>query len=229
MDKKIPENVLPYPLPPWRHDFRALSVFGEADEQKLRPLIPAPLSLTSNLIQLAVMRFDSTTPKTPYYDAAVIASVKYGSVSGGYWIFGFTSTDEVLSGTREIWGYRMKLADRIEIADEGGELKGFTERRGKRVLAVTIQPDDRKFEPPVMFPRIFLKLVPHATVAETDIKRVVVMEVETQRVDVNLKGAGRLEFEPSQDDPLHLLEPIKIIGATYVCGHQILPWGKELS
>jgi len=102
MDKILPDGMLPYPLPPWRHDFRALSVFGEADEHKLRTLVPLPLVLISNVIQLAVVRFDSTTPTTPYYDAAVIAAIKYGSVSGGYWIFGFTSTDEVLSGTREL-------------------------------------------------------------------------------------------------------------------------------
>lgn len=174
------------------------------------------------------MHFDCTTPKTPYYDTAVIAGVRYGGVSGGYWIFGFTSTDEVLSGTRELWGYRMKLADRMELTEEGGHLKGFAERRGKRVLSLTVKPDDRNFEPPMMFPRIFLKLIPRAGVAEADVKRVVVMEAETQRVDVSLKGGGKIEFEPSDDDPLHLLEPIKVLGATYVCGHQILPWGKEL-
>ena len=45
MDKLIPDNILPYPLPPWEHDYRVLAVFGEVEEARLQPLVPPPLKL----------------------------------------------------------------------------------------------------------------------------------------------------------------------------------------
>ena len=98
MDKQIPDSLLPYPLPPWEHDFRVLAVFARLDETALQAVVPAPLKLRSNIVQFSVMYFDSSVPTEPYYDAAVIADVEYGDVTGGYWISGFTSTDLVHVG-----------------------------------------------------------------------------------------------------------------------------------
>ena len=102
---------LPYPLPPWRHRFRTLSVFCEVDDNELAKRIPKPLRLSSNIVQFTVMHFESTVPTRPYYDSAVITQVEHKGKLGGNWLYGFTSTDQVLCGTREIWGYNMKLAD----------------------------------------------------------------------------------------------------------------------
>ena len=66
------------------------------------------MKLRGNFVQISVMYFDSSVPVEPYYDAAVIAPVSFEGVDGGYWVHGYTSTDTVLSGTREIWGYKMK-------------------------------------------------------------------------------------------------------------------------
>ena len=61
MVKTIPDNVLTYPLPPWEHDFRVLAMFGEVDTEKLAPLVPKPLSLCSNMVQISVMHFALTS------------------------------------------------------------------------------------------------------------------------------------------------------------------------
>ena len=39
-------------------------------------------------------------------------------------------------------------------------------------------------------------------------------------------GDAKVEFEPSEDDPLHLLAPKRILGASYVAGNQVLNPGR---
>lgn len=228
MVKTIPDNVLTYPLPPWEHDFRVLAIFGEVDTEKLAPLVPKPLSLCSNVVQISVMHFASTVPKEPYYDAAVIADVEYGGVRGGYWVYGFTSTDTVQAGTREIWGYRMKRGDDWTLDGDGKHFSGYVSRRGKKVIAIDMRAGEVEFTPPALFPRLFLKVFPKASRAEADIKKVVVMRAVTTAMYTEVKGDAKLILQRSELDPLYRLEPIQSLGAVYLEGHQILPWAEEL-
>ena len=153
-EKQLDSELLPYPLPPWRHRFRTLSIFCEVDEAALLPRVPAPLELASNVVQITVMHFESTVPTRPYYDSAVIAQVRYGSEVGGHWVHAFTSTDQVCAGTRELWGFRMKLAS-MELHVDANRIWGFTERLGRRVIEIDMQPTGREFEPLKTFPRLF--------------------------------------------------------------------------
>ena len=83
-EKQLDTELLPYPLPPWKHRFRTLSIFCEVDEAALSTRVPAPLELASNVVQITVMHFESTVPPRPYYDSAVIAQVRYtGARSAG--------------------------------------------------------------------------------------------------------------------------------------------------
>ena len=134
-EKQLDTELLPYPLPPWKHRFRTLSIFCEVDEAALSTRVPAPLELASSVVQITVMHFESTVPPRPYYDSAVIAQVRYGGEIGGHWVHAFTSTDQVCSGTRELWGFRMKLAS-MELHVDTNRIWGFTERLGRRVIEI---------------------------------------------------------------------------------------------
>ena len=228
MDEMILEQVLPYPLPPWEHDFRVLAVFGETDEKILEPLIPKPLRLRSAVVQMSVMHFNSSVPVEPYYDAAIIADVEYNGTSGGYWVYGFTSTDTVQAGTREIWGYKMKRGDNWELGGDGSRYKGIVGRRGVDLLSIDMEVNDKDFSPPALFPRIFLKVIPCASEPKASLKKVVVMRAETTEIHKDLKGDAVIEFGYSESDPLHLFDSSKLLGANYLEGHQILPWAEEM-
>ena len=226
-EKQLDTALLPYPLPPWRHRFRTLSIFCEVDEAALLPRVPAPLALASNVVQVTVMHFESTVPARPYYDSAVIAQVRYGGEVGGHWVHAFTSTDQVCAGTRELWGFRMKLAS-MELHVDTNRIWGFTERLGRRVIAIDMRPTGREFEPLKTFPRLFVKALPEADRADAIKRQVVQLPAETE-ITGTVWGEGTVAFEPSEDDPTHLLAPKRVLGASLVSGNQVLPWGVVLS
>jgi len=221
-----PRDFLPYPLPPWEHDFRTLAVHCQAEEASLRRFIPAPFELASDRIQVAVMRFDCQVPARLYYDAAIIALVRYKGITGGFWPFSYNSTDQAMSGTREIWGYNMKLSE-MAITESDDRLTGATSRLGKTIISIAMIPTGEDVETVDMFPRLFLKATPDQT--HPDGARASVIRMDTRpEPQTHLTGTGEVSFEPSEDDPLHEVKITKIFGATFTTGHQILPWGEDL-
>lgn len=224
MNSELPIDLMPYPLPPWRHRFRTLSVFCQVDEAAIAPRIPAPLELNSDIVQVTVMHFESTVPDRPYYDSAVIAQVRLGNDIGGHWAHAFTSTDQVLAGTRELWGYNMKLADIALHVDEP-RIWGSTTRLGRRVIEIDMTPTGTPFEVPNMFPRLFVKAIPHSEKSVALTREVVMMVADTE-VTQTVWGQADLRLEESLHDPVHLLKPERILGANYMAGEQVLNWGK---
>ena len=59
-------------------------------------------------------------------------------------------------------------------------------------------------------------------------RQVVQLPAETE-ITGTIWGEGSVRFEPSHDDPTHLLRPTRILGASLVSGNQVLPWGVVLS
>ncbi|MFT5114721.1 MAG: hypothetical protein ACI8P9_004061, partial [Parasphingorhabdus sp.] len=49
---------------------------------------------------------------------------------------------------------------------------------------------------------------------------------DTEYVSKTLWGEADIRFEDSQHDPLSRLKPVRIIGANFVAGSQVLNWGK---
>ena len=221
------DNFLPYPLPPWEHDFQTLAVHCQVDTASLVPFIPPPLELASDQIQLAVMRFDCQVPTRLYYDAAVIVLVRYQNTVGGFWPFAYNSTDQAMSGTREIWGYNMKLAD-IKLERLTDSAEGHVSRLGKTIMSVSMNVEEKIVKTTDMFPRLFLKYIPDPKTSGGTQKTVIKMNTRPE-INSHITGSGKVTFEPSQDDPLYYIKIKKTLGATFTTGHQVLPWGDIIS
>jgi acetoacetate decarboxylase len=176
------------------------------------------------------MHFDCQVPNRPYYDAAVLAKVRYKDVIGGFWAFAFTSTDQVVSGTREIWGYNMKLAD-MSIVEHPDRIEARCLRLGKTIISLNVNPNNQTFEAEdmYMYPRIFLKGIPDANHIGGCRHEVITMNCRPDEVRTHTYGAGKVSFERSEEDPLHTLDIVKVFGATFTTGHQTLPWGQTLT
>ena len=219
---------LTYPLPPWRHSFRTLSVFCRADGDRVARQLPPHFELREDVVQVTVMRFDSTVPERPYYDSAVIAPVRYAGTDGGYWVHGYTSTDQVLSATREIWGFRMKLADRIELTETDKNIRGETDRLGSTLISLELSPTGEPFAVPGTFPRLFWKVLPQADRPDVLTDEVVRMRAETE-ITNTVWGQGTIEIESTAADPLNEIGSLEVLGASFVTGEQVLPWGEIVS
>ena len=226
-NKELDMELLPYPLPPWKHRFRTLSVFCEVEESIIGARVPKPLKLESNIVQITVMHFESSIPTRPYYDSAVIAQVSYDNKVGGHWIHAFTSTDQVCAGTREIWGFQMKLAA-MELHIDKNRIWGFTERLGRKIINIDMSITNEAFEPIRTFPRLLKKALPEADKPNTRERQVIQLPAETN-ITETVWGMAEVSFEESVEDPIYLLKPKRIIGASLVSGNQILPWGVVLS
>ena len=121
----------------------------------------------------------------------------------------------------------MKLAA-MELHVDTNRIWGFTERLGRRVIEIDMRPTGHEFEPLKTFPRLFVKALPEADRADAVKRQVVQLPVETE-ITETIWGEGTVCFEPSGDDPTHLLKPTRILGASFVSGNQVLPWGVVLS
>ena len=73
-----------------------------------------------------------------------------------------------------------------------------------------------------------MKALPEANRADAVKRQVVLLPAETE-ITETVWGEGTVRFEPSEDDPTHLLRPERILGASLVSGNQVLPWGVVLS
>ena len=222
--KHLQPELLPYPLPPWRHRFRTLSIYCEVDDTALAARIMKPLELASNIVQITVMHFESTIPNRPYYDSAVIAQVRHEGEFGGTWAHAFTSTDQVLSGTREIWGYNMKLAS-MELHVDQDRIWSHATRLGRRVIEISMMPGGNPVDVPDMFPRLFVKALPETDRSEAVDRQVIMMVADTETTQT-IWGNASINIEPSEDDPVSLLAPKRVLGASYVAGNQVLNPGR---
>jgi acetoacetate decarboxylase len=224
---KLAEAILARLGPAHGSDVGGIEVYphqllaGAIEEASLLPFIPASFELASDQVQVAVMRFDCQVPERRYYDAAVIALVRYKEVAGGFWPFTYNSTDQAMSGTCEIWGYNMKLAE-MEISEGEARFEGVTRRLGKAIISVAMSAAGETFETVDMFPRLFLKRTPDAENAEGVRQTVIKMDTRPD-VHRHVTGSGEVSFGSSADDPLHQLKITRVFGASFTTRHQVLP------
>lgn len=145
-------------------------------------------------------------------------------MAGGYWVVGYTSTDQVLSATREIWGFKMKLADRIDLNETGTRICGQMDRLGSTLISLELRPTGKPLEVPDTFPRLFWKVLPQADRPETLSDQVVQMRAETNVFDT-VWGDGSIDIQSTASDGLDQLGHLEVLGASFVTGTQVLPWG----
>jgi hypothetical protein len=86
-------------------------------------------------------------------------------------------------------------------------------------------PGGDPFDVPDMFPRLFVKALPETDRIEAVDRQVIMMVADTETTQ-SLWGEATIDIEPSEDDPLHLLAPKRILGASYVAGNQVLNPGR---
>jgi len=224
-----------YPLPPYKYEeYRKLSAYCEGNENEIRDLIPSPLEYVTNIFEVSIINITKISGLKPYMEAALAVPVKYKNNFGGHVAYEWTSTDDALCCGREIWGYPKKLLDRAELLEKENLIKGNVWRKGAKILSINFQIDTKhiNFEPPILQPRLQLKIIPRANGTGEDVKKIILIPVKgwlPYEATLLKTGKAAVSFEQSESDPLYRLMPIRVLSGAFAVGSFILDYGEELA
>ena len=236
--KSIPVYGSLYPEPPYiYHGTRLIMVLFNVSKDKLVEVIPEGLKLAGGK-NTTVMAFFADYVKSSigqYYEAATLIDVKYqseklGKVRGFYCNSMFVDSDSAMAAGREIWGFPKKLA-KIQLIEKGNQVVGILERGNIEVMKMTLDLEHDVAELPMPdIPIITYRQFFAPGGGDYSLKQFqkIPMELETDTIK---SGKLKLEFNPSEEDPLSVFESGKdsIVTAVYMkLKRGVLPWGVQL-
>ena len=235
--KSIPIYGSLYPEPPYiYHGTHLILTLFNVDKKILAEanIIPEGLQLAGGK-KTTVMAFFANYVKSSigqYYEAATLIDVKYqsekyGKVRGFYCNSMFVDKDSAMAAGREIWGFPKKLA-KIQLIEKGDQVIGTLERRNIEIMKMTIDLENEVAELPMPdIPIINFRQFFAPGGGDYSLRQFqkIPMELETDTIK---SGSLKLEFNPSEEDPLSIFESgsDSIALAVFITLKRgVLPWG----
>lgn len=220
-----------YPLFP--HAYRNvedLVVGFEAPASAVQPFLPRDVAPDGEIVACqAKFRWTPFSVHGPYHESYVSATVRFRGERFRFLLLAYTDNDSPLIGGREIWGTPKKLG---RMARNWGNLDGgFSEHlvgtlerpAQMRLMTIGMVVDRALAEPTTpSLPTLLLKLVPSADGSRPEVAQLVSLHGGARFVKaadgspMYFRGRGSLSFDAmSTVDPLYLLRPMRITGATF--------------
>lgn len=224
----IPISSPLYFKPPWYSlDTEVQMVHYETKREIIETLLPEPLEYHSN----EVIAWVSSAPFSthgPLNEAAIFLTCKFEGVQGVYEPFVYCDQEVALVSGREVIGWAKKPGE-INLKMYGETVRGELRRGCTQLmsLACTVDvqgdPDELPFGP-----EFIVKLIPSAEEdSPAEVAQLVKMEsAMTPKPGKFFKGKGSICFERDNIDPLHILEPVRVIAGYYGVFDMVLPNGK---
>lgn len=232
----LPQYSPLYPDLPYKYnDYKRLSVFGQADEDAVRELLPDQLGYVSNEFEAFVLSAPDIEGLPPYYEGGVVVSAGYDDIEGAHMLCEYVNNDAAVAAGREIWGYPKKMAT-VTFDEDGSTASGTITRNGTNILQLSFSEQDRDLDRPQLFPRLQVKQIPSADGSRYGINQIVKMSFEGDESDFNADdvsqyttGTASIEFGQSETDPLYKLAPTEITGGTVTTGSFHLGTGEVVA
>lgn len=222
-----------YPLPPFNFEkYVKLTAYCEAEKDKIKAIIPPPLEYVSSVFEVSVIDVVKISGLRPYKEAALVVPVKYKNVRGGHVAYEYTTTDDALCSGREIWGYPKKLVEEVKLSKHGDRVSGAAWRNGHRIISINLKIGPKKIAMPKLQPRLQLKVIPRGDKAGEEMKKIIQVHfagyqpLEATSIKT---GEATVSFEPSEDDPIYRLMPVKVLGGVFATGSFVLDYGEEIA
>lgn len=225
-----------YPEAPYiYHGTRLILVIFQVDKEKILKVLPEGLKLPGGK-SVSVMAFFADYVKSTigqYYEAATLIDVKYksetsGKVRGFYCNSMFVDSDVAMGAGREMWGFPKKLA-KIQLIEKGDEVTGILERENIEIMKMTLKLEQDVAQMPMPdIPIITYRqfFAPGGGGYALSEFQSIGMELEPEIIK---SGSVKIEFNPSEADPLSVFEPKSIVSAVYMkLKRGVLPWGKKI-
>lgn len=221
----LPQHSPLYPELPYEYnDYKRFSVFGQANEDAIRELLPDPLEYVSNEFEAFVLHAPNIEGLPAYYEGGVVVSAGYEDLEGAHMLCEYVNNDAAVAAGREIWGYPKKMAT-VTLEENGSTATGTITRNGTEILQLSFSEQDIDPDPPQLFPRLQVKQIPSADGSGYGINQIVKMSFEGDEshfsaddVSQYTTGNGSIEFGQNKEDPLYKLAPTEIRGGAVTTG-----------
>jgi acetoacetate decarboxylase len=235
-----------YPKPPYLYR-RAPMVIAqyEADPEKIKSLLPPGVVPQEDPpVCLAWVVSYPFSTLGPYNEVIMLIRANFEGETYGFCPFIYVDNDAALACGRELWGFPKKFASMRFVQPTDGspfseQLMFTTERPlGKRLMTVTMNPErPAGADEFAVLPALTLRRIPNSRLG-ADLPSV----CELVRTDFSISPmtsvdgtpelwAGRCSVtmdSPSEFDPLHLMAPVRTLGAVYTFADLSLPLGTQV-
>lgn len=224
----LPEYAPLFPQLPYHYkNYKRISVFGRANEDAIRKFLPDKFEYLSNVFEVFVLRNEEVNGLDPYSEGGIVIPCKYKGIEGAYMAFEYVDSDDALCAGREIWGYPKKFGI-VTFEETEESISGSITRKGKKIIDIQVNKDNKEVQAPNLFPRLQVKRIPKANEYGTDVDQVIKNEFEGSIVHKKITGSASLSFKFSAEDPIANLGPVEVLGGQFVIGDFTLTYGKVI-
>ena len=219
-----------YPPGPYRFiDREFLVITYRTDPEKLRALVPEPLTVEGALVKYEFIRMPNSTGFGDYTETGQVIPVSLNGRKGGYTHCMFLNDEAPIAAGRELWGFPKKLANPT-LRTESDTLVGTLDYGPVRVATGTMgykhrQADAAAVKASLEQPNFLLKIIPHV-----DGSPRICELVEYYLEDITIKGAwtgpGALSLTPHALAPVAELPVLEVVSAVHILSDITLGLGK---
>lgn len=235
-DGMLPQHAPLYPDIPYRYsNYKRISLYGHADEEGIRELLPDQLDYVSNEFEAFVLHAPDVNGLPPYHEGGFVVRAGYDDIEGAHMLCEYVDNDAAVAAGREFWGYPKKMAT-VTIDEKDDTIEGTITRQGADILQLTFTEEDIEHNPPQLFPRLQVKQIPSADGSGYDVNQIVKMgfkgddaDFDADNVSQRVAGDGKVDVEQSDADPLHKLGPLNVNGGAIITGSFTLDTGEIIA
>jgi acetoacetate decarboxylase len=221
-----------YPPGPYRFINREyLIVTYRTDPERLRTIVPEPLTLDAPLVKYEFIRMPDSTGFGDYTESGQVIPVSFNGRRGNYTHCMFLDDASAIAGGRELWGFPKKLAS-PSLKIEKDTLVGTLDYGSVRVAIGTMGYKHRALEASqielaMSAPNFLIKVIPHV-----DGTPRICELVEYQLEDIELRGTwsgpGSLQLNPHALAPVAELPVLEVVSAVHFIADLTLGLGKTV-
>jgi acetoacetate decarboxylase len=243
---KTPEELPPPGAGLKRLEFygaHTLFVFWETRPQVLARLLPPPLQPGSLPLAAAyVAYFPETNFGPAYHEAGLFLHAVFEGIPGMYCLAMPVTGDMAMAAGREVYGYPKKMAQ-IQFQQHGNVMFGSISRHGQRFFQVKANLNAGSVEEPV---RALIEaglafdddagstvyLFKHFLAPDGlgfDYPPRLIRQNNVLRPQTVQWASAELAVSPSDGDPWHEVEIVRVVGGVYVVGNTTMLDGKVVA
>lgn len=204
------------------NDCEAMTVLVELDEATVREVLDGtPFDFVSPHAWIEVLHLRTAFGVEPFGGGGVVVPARHeaSGLTGGYYAYCYTNTDETIALGREPFGYPKKYAA-VSLVRSGPTATGSLRCRSASIeVEVTIGALGPPTDLPPRYPHLLLQVLPAAEGPEVLLKRVIARDTSVNSQMREEFGAGTLRLQSgTRSNELEWLASASPVVASYASG-----------